>query len=98
MATSPIPSPPGLEPHKPVAKRHMVSGTLAPLYTVFELKLGCSGAAQRISAHISPIWKPAQGFYFGSIDFHLMEIVLFQLDTISIFWKWFLIQLDTISN
>ena len=29
----------------PVAKRHhMVSGTLAPLYTVFWLKLGCSGA------------------------------------------------------
>ena len=30
----------------PVDKRHhMASGTLAPLYTVFWLKLGCSGAA-----------------------------------------------------
>ena len=34
---------------KPVAKRHhMVSGTLSPLYTVFGLKLGCSGAAALI--------------------------------------------------
>ena len=34
---------------KPGAKRHhVVSGTLAPLYTVFELKLGCSGAAAPI--------------------------------------------------
>ena len=34
---------------KPVAKRHhMVSGTLAPFYTVFGLKLGCSGAAALI--------------------------------------------------
>ena len=34
---------------EPVAKRHhMVSGTLAPLYTVFGLKLGCSGAAAPI--------------------------------------------------
>ena len=33
----------------PGAKRHhMVSGTLAPLYTVFGLKLGCSGAAAPI--------------------------------------------------
>ena len=34
---------------EPVAKRHhMVSGTLALLYTVFGLKLGCSGAATPI--------------------------------------------------
>ena len=34
---------------EPVAKRHhMVSDTLAPLYTVFGLKLGCSGAAAPI--------------------------------------------------
>ena len=34
---------------KPVAKRHyMVSGTLAPLYTVFGLKLGCNRAAAPI--------------------------------------------------
>ncbi len=34
---------------KPGAKRHHVaSGTLAPLYTVFELKLACSGAAALI--------------------------------------------------
>ena len=34
---------------KPSTKRHhMVSGTLALLYTVFELKLGCSGAAAPI--------------------------------------------------
>ena len=34
---------------KPGAKRHhMVSGTLAPLYTVFGLKLGYSGAAALI--------------------------------------------------
>ena len=34
---------------EPVAKRHhMVSGTLAPLYIVFGLKLGCSGAAALI--------------------------------------------------
>ena len=34
---------------KPVAKRHhMVSSTLAPFYTVFGLKLGCSGAAAPI--------------------------------------------------
>ena len=34
---------------KPGAKRHhMFSGTLAPLYTVFGLKLGCSGAAAPI--------------------------------------------------
>ena len=34
---------------QPVTKRHhMVSGTLAPLYTVFGLKLGCSGAAAPI--------------------------------------------------
>ena len=33
---------------QPVAKRHMVSGTLSPLYTVFGLKLGCSGAAALI--------------------------------------------------
>ena len=34
---------------KTVAKRHhMVSGTLAPLYTVFGLKLGCNGAAAPI--------------------------------------------------
>ena len=34
---------------KTVAKRHhMVSGTLAPLYTVFELKLGSSEAAAPI--------------------------------------------------
>ena len=31
---------------EPGAKRHdVVSGTLAPLYTVFGLQLGCSGAA-----------------------------------------------------
>ena len=37
------------EKEKPGAKRHhMVSGTLAPLYTVFGLKLGCSGAAAPI--------------------------------------------------
>ncbi len=31
---------------EPVAKRHhMVSGTLAPLYTIVGLKLGCIGAA-----------------------------------------------------
>ena len=34
---------------KPVAKRHhMVSGTLAPFYTVFGLQLGCNGAAAPI--------------------------------------------------
>ena len=38
---------------KPVAKRHhMVSGTLAPLYTVFGLKLGCSGAAAPIGDEV----------------------------------------------
>ena len=32
-----------------LAKRHhVISGTLAPLYTVFGLKLGCSGAAAPI--------------------------------------------------
>ena len=39
----------GAAAQKPGAKRHhMVSGTLAPLYTVFGLKLGCSGAAAPI--------------------------------------------------
>ena len=34
---------------KPVAEmHHMVSSTLAPLYRVFGLKLGCSGAAAPI--------------------------------------------------
>ena len=38
---------------KPVAKRyHMVSGTLAPLYIVFGLKLGCSGAAAPIGDEV----------------------------------------------
>ena len=35
------------------AKRHhMVSGTLAPLYTVFGLKLGCSRAAAPIGDEV----------------------------------------------
>ena len=34
------------------AKRHVVSGTLAPLYTVFGLKLGCSGAAAPIGDEV----------------------------------------------
>ena len=43
----------GLLHMKPVAKRHyMVSGTLAPLYTVFGLKLGCSGAAAPIGDEV----------------------------------------------
>ena len=38
---------------KPVAKRHhMVSGTLALLYTVFGLKLGCSRAAAPIGDEV----------------------------------------------
>ena len=38
---------------QPIAKRnHMVSGTLAPLYTVFGLKLGCSGAAVPIGDEV----------------------------------------------
>ena len=38
---------------EPVAKRHhMVSGTLAPLYTAFGLKLGCSGAAAPIGDEV----------------------------------------------
>ena len=38
---------------KPVAKRHhMVSGTLAPLYIVFGLKLGCSRAAAPIGDEV----------------------------------------------
>ena len=38
---------------QPGAKRHhMVSGTLAPLYTVFGLKLGCSGAAAPIGDEV----------------------------------------------
>ena len=38
---------------KPGAKRHyMVSGTLAPLYTVFGLKLGCSGATAPIGDEV----------------------------------------------
>ena len=38
---------------EPVAKRHrMVSSTLAPLYTVFGLKLGCSGAAAPIGDEV----------------------------------------------
>ena len=37
---------------KPVAKRHLVSGTLAPLYVVFGLKLGCSGAAAPIGDEV----------------------------------------------
>ena len=38
---------------EPVAKRHhMVSGTLAPLYTVFGVKLGCSGAAAPIGDEV----------------------------------------------
>ena len=38
---------------KPVAKRHhMDSGTLAPLYIVFGLKLGCSGAAAPIGDEV----------------------------------------------
>ena len=36
---------------------HMVSGTLAPLYTVFGLKLGCSGAAAPIGS-IRPSARP----------------------------------------
>ena len=40
-------------PKKPVAKRHhMVSSTLAPLYTVFGSKLGCSGAAAPIGDEV----------------------------------------------
>ena len=36
-----------------VAKRHhMVSGTLALLYTVFQLKLGCRGAASPIGDEV----------------------------------------------
>ena len=37
---------------KPGAKRHVVSGTLALLYTVFGLKLGCSGAAAPIGDEV----------------------------------------------
>ena len=38
---------------EPGAKRHhMVSGTLAPLYTVFGLKLDCSGAAALIGDEV----------------------------------------------
>ena len=38
---------------EPGAKRHhMVSGTLAPLYTVFGLKLGCSGEAAPIGDEV----------------------------------------------
>ena len=38
---------------KPVAKRHdMVSGTLALLYTVFGMKLGCSRAAAPIGDEV----------------------------------------------
>ena len=38
---------------KPGAKRHhVVSGTFAPLYTVFGLKLGCSGAAAPIGDEV----------------------------------------------
>ena len=56
------------EKGKPVAKRHhMVSGTLAPLYTVFGLKLGCSGAVAPIgrfsvrpSVPLSRAQKPAR--------------------------------------
>ena len=41
------------EEEEPVAKRHhMVSGTLAPLYTVFGSKLGCSGAAAPIGDEV----------------------------------------------
>ena len=44
----------GLRPaSKPVFKRHhMVSGTLAPLYTVFWLELGCSRAAALIGEEV----------------------------------------------
>ena len=42
-----------LDKMKPVAKRHhMVSSTLALLYTVFGLKLGCSGAAAPIGDEV----------------------------------------------
>ena len=38
---------------EPGAKRHhMVSETLAPLYTIFKLKLGCSGAAAPIGDEV----------------------------------------------
>ena len=38
---------------EPGAKRHhVVSGTLSPLYTVFGLKLGCSGAAAPIGDEV----------------------------------------------
>ena len=37
----------------PLAKRHhMVSGALAPLYTIFGLKLGCNGAAAPIEDEV----------------------------------------------
>ena len=36
----------------------MVSGTLAPLYTVFGLKLGCSGAAAPIGDSSLEIFRP----------------------------------------
>ena len=33
-------------------RHHIVSGTLAPLYTVFGLTLGCSGAAAPIGDEV----------------------------------------------
>ena len=46
-----------------VQRHHMVSGTLAPFYTVFWLKLGCNGAASEAwLAALKPSWlalKPA---------------------------------------
>ena len=47
------PLPKNAERDQPGAKRHsMVSGALAPLYTVFGLKLGCSRAAAPIGDEV----------------------------------------------
>ncbi len=51
---------------EPVAKRHhMVSGNLAPLYIVFGLKLGCSGAAtaREIQRELKTIFLEKQNKY-----------------------------------
>ena len=53
---------------------------------------------QRISAHISPIWKPDQGFHFGSIDFHFGSIDFHFNWILFPFWKWYPLDLEMVST
>ena len=49
-------------------------------------------------AHISPFWKPAQSFHFGSIDFHFGSIDFHFNWILFPFWKWYPTDLEMVST